>query len=94
MAKLIKRVVEYYMFYCSGCKYQHTYSVFEDGSQWKFNGDMGKASFIPSLLNRIIDQEGNETSRCHLFVTDGQIIYCADCTHELAGQTIELSELG
>jgi hypothetical protein len=29
-------------------------------------------------------------SRCHSFVTDGKIQYLSDCTHELAGQTVEL----
>jgi hypothetical protein len=29
---------------------------------------------------------------CHSFVTDGKIIYLSDCTHELAGQTIEMKE--
>jgi len=29
---------------------------------------------------------------CHSFVTDGNIQYLGDCTHELAGQTIELPE--
>lgn len=27
---------------------------------------------------------------CHSFITDGKIQYLSDCTHELAGQTIEL----
>lgn len=27
---------------------------------------------------------------CHTFVTDGRIQYLGDCTHELAGQTIDL----
>jgi hypothetical protein len=27
---------------------------------------------------------------CHSFVTDGKIQYLSDCTHDLAGQTIEL----
>lgn len=27
---------------------------------------------------------------CHSFVTDGKIQYLNDCTHELAGQTVEL----
>ncbi|MCO6690366.1 DUF6527 family protein [Pseudomonas asiatica] len=29
---------------------------------------------------------------CHSFVTDGRIQYLADCTHELAGQTIDLPD--
>jgi hypothetical protein len=31
-------------------------------------------------------------SVCHSFVTDGKIQYLSDCTHELAGQTIELED--
>ena len=27
---------------------------------------------------------------CHSFVTDGRIQFLADCTHELAGQTVDL----
>jgi hypothetical protein len=27
---------------------------------------------------------------CHSFVTDGRIQYLSDCTHELAGQTVEM----
>ncbi len=30
---------------------------------------------------------------CHTFITDGRIQYLSDCTHQLAGQTIELPEL-
>lgn len=29
--------------------------------------------------------------RCHLFVTEGKIQFLADCTHALAGQTLELT---
>lgn len=93
MTKLKKRAVTYYSFYCPGCKHEHTYSIFEDGSQWKFNGNMQNPSFTPSLLNREIDKDGKVKSICHLFVTDGKIIYCGDCTHELSGQTIPMSEV-
>lgn len=27
---------------------------------------------------------------CHSFVTDGRIQYLSDCTHELAGQTVDM----
>jgi len=29
---------------------------------------------------------------CHSFVTDGKIQYLNDCTHELAGQTLEIPD--
>ena len=31
---------------------------------------------------------------CHSFVTDGRIQFLADCTHPLAGQTVDLPEVG
>lgn len=31
--------------------------------------------------------------RCHSFVTDGQIRFLGDCTHELAGKTVDLPEI-
>lgn len=30
---------------------------------------------------------------CHTFVTDGRIQYLGDCTHQLAGQTVDLPPL-
>ncbi|WP_345255310.1 DUF6527 family protein [Flaviaesturariibacter amylovorans] len=30
---------------------------------------------------------------CHSFVTDGRIQFLSDCTHALAGQTVDLPEL-
>lgn len=29
---------------------------------------------------------------CHSFVRDGKIMFLADCTHKLAGQTVEIPE--
>lgn len=31
--------------------------------------------------------------QCHSFVTDGQIRFLSDCSHSLAGQTVELPDL-
>lgn len=31
--------------------------------------------------------------RCHSFVTDGMIQFLDDCTHDLAGQTVELKDV-
>lgn len=36
------------------------------------------------------DDDGFKCTCCHSFVTDGQIQYLSDCSHELAGQTIPL----
>ena len=31
--------------------------------------------------------------RCHSFVTDGRIQFLSDCTHALAGQTVDLPDI-
>lgn len=38
------------------------------------------------------DDPGPKCSVCHSFVRDGKIQFLNDCTHELAGQTIELED--
>ena len=30
--------------------------------------------------------------RCHSFVTDGKIRFLNDCTHEMAGETVDLEK--
>ena len=95
MPKINKKVVEYYTFYCQGCKMQHTYTVNSDNSGWQFNGNIESPTFTPSLLNRqqIMNKETEtleDKTRCHLFITNGKLEYCGDCTHELAGKTVDL----
>jgi hypothetical protein len=68
---------------------------------WGFNGDLEFPTFTPSVLVTIHwgngkpreDPEFEETEkRCHSFVTDGMIQFLSDCTHPLAGQTVNLPE--
>jgi len=98
MGKIKVRTIHYYTFYCPGCKHEHIYSVTHDNSLWGFNGNIDNPSFTPSLLNTMnVKNEktgkNEEKERCHLFVTNGKIIYCVDCTHKLAGQTVEMEEI-
>lgn len=99
MAKIKKKVVEYYSFYCPGCKHEHVYAINDDGTGWKFNGNFESPSFTPSLLNtstrknEVTGVYDVEFERCHLFVTDGKIIFCGDCKHEFAGKTVELPNI-
>jgi hypothetical protein len=56
---------------------------------WGWNGSLSKPTFTPSILVR--GQEfGSKAPRCHSFVTDGKIQFLNDCSHPLAGQTVEL----
>jgi hypothetical protein len=77
-------------FYCPGCKQYH--GVHVDKSKpvyWDFNGDYDKPTFSPSL-HITIGHYPDPPSICHSFVKDGNIQFLSDCTHKLAGQTVEL----
>lgn len=68
---------------------------------WTFDGNLEMPTFSPSLnettgslaMPNYIDDPEMPPTRCHSIVTQGKIQYCGDCTHSLAGQTIDLPEI-
>lgn len=82
-----------FTFECPGCKVGH--SVWIDASKhrvtWEYNGNIDSPTFSPSLLVRF-PWNGKEVI-CHSFIRDGKIQFLSDCTHELAGQTVEMYEV-
>jgi hypothetical protein len=74
-----------YWFWCPGCDCAHAFTV----PPWTFDGNMESPTFSPSLLCN----PNSEHGRCHLFVVDGQIKFCPDSRHALAGKTVELPEV-
>lgn len=84
-----------YAHYCPGCKTSHDYAVdapFRNGAQWTFNGDAERPTFSPSMKIEWGMGGDRPNKVCHYFVTDGQIAYCPDSTHELSGQTVLLPD--
>lgn len=78
-----------FIFFCPGCRCGHAVWVnrkASNGAIWTFNGDEDKPTFKPSLL---VD---STRGRCHSYVTDGQIQFLDDCTHDLKGQTVPLEK--
>lgn len=39
------------------------------------------------------DDDDRKCMQCHTFIADGRVQYLSDCTHPLAGQTVDLPEL-
>ena len=87
---------------CPACGHAHvprtadandTYPGAQPGPVWTFNGDMDKPTFSPSLLVTWGPPENPRKNICHSFVTDGKIQFLTDCTHSLAGQTVDLPDL-
>ena len=76
------------------------------GAMWQWNGSLDSPTFSPSILVRgtvpITDDErrrimAGETVEpkplvCHSFVRDGRIEFLGHCTHELAGQTVDIPD--
>lgn len=88
-------------FRCPGCDAVHGISHGSGaGPRWGWNGDVEKPTFTPSVLVTWCEPSDNpdefdDTSKdvkkvCHSFVTDGRIQFLGDCTHALAGKTVDI----
>lgn len=84
-------------FWCPGCKEAHTIWHGEGkGPRWTWNGNVDKPTFTPSVLvtHPAAPWEQHKVHHiCHTFVTDGRIQFLSDCTHELAGQTVDMQPM-
>ena len=88
---------------CPGCGTTHGID-----DRWQFNGDGERPTFSPSLLVRSGHYVTGQTREqcascsggykacgvCHSFIRDGKIQFLGDCTHALAGQTVDLPDCG
>ena len=80
-----------WLFRCPGCEDTHHVRG------WTWNGSKEAPTFSPSILvySHQAMREDNtiySTPQCHSFVTDGRIQFLSDCTHALAGQTVDLPD--
>lgn len=88
-------------FDCPGCEMAHMIAVKDPpagvanstttGPRWEFNGDLDSPTFSPSILTH--NPHKSRKRRCHSFIRDGRIQFLSDCTHALAGQTVDLPVL-
>lgn len=92
---------KYRRFDCPGCKGPHVLPV-TGPKAWGFNNNDERPTFTPSILVHEVKAGPDATlvapgtvlsPRCHSFVTDGRIQFLSDCTHTLAGQTVDLPEI-
>lgn len=100
----LRAVAGGYAHWCPGCEEIH---VLPHG--WTFNGDLDRPTFTPSFKHggkRRVFKDGRWTGDwvrdaagktvpmvCHYILTAGQLHYCGDCTHALAGKTVPLPPL-
>lgn len=85
------------MFWCPGCDSPHQIPVsdaHDPGRAWGWNGSAESPTFTPSILVSYSGSDagvdGAPPAVCHSFVVDGRIQFLGDCTHEMAGQTVDI----
>lgn len=90
-------VVRGHMIHCPACKCGHLFNNAEHptkgGASWTFNGNTEKPTFTPSMLITWENPWRGSKDVCHSYVTDGKIQFLPDCTHALAGQTVDLEDV-
>jgi hypothetical protein len=105
-AKIYQMDANHYAFHCPGCEGGHMVSVSGNHPVWGWNGSVDAPTFIPSIrvtgVQPLTDEEAERIYAggkieprplcCHSFVTDGRIQFLGDCTHSLAGQTVEIPD--
>lgn len=94
-----------YGHWCPGCNSGHeidTEQPNSSGAMWKFDGNMEMPTFTPSINGRwgrfadpnyVADEGHDHSGVCHYIITAGRIQFCADSTHALAGQTVDLPDI-
>lgn len=78
------------VYWCPACDGAHAVSLDmpnAQGARWRWNGHPDFPTLWPS-----VNVNASGPGRCHHFVTDGQIQYCADSQHALAGQTVDMPD--
>lgn len=85
------------LFYCAGCESPHSVAVNGhrngNGASWEWNGSITQPTFTPSLMVTWLGGKGEHSKFvCHSFVREGNIQFLQDCTHALAGQTLDLPD--
>jgi hypothetical protein len=82
-----------YIFFCPGCSTNHLINTnrFLGQPCHKLTGPLSRPTVRASILSIGDEQLGKP--HCHSFITEGRITFMQDCTHRLAGQTIDMEPM-
>jgi len=87
LGRFLRKAPDRYLHFCPACKEIHAI-----GLSWTFDGNLDAPTFAPSV--RVTWYAGGKPIKiCHYFIRIGQVQFCADSTHELAGKTVPLPPL-
>lgn len=91
------------VFHCPGCGCLHSFRLADGNLKrdpqrpiWKWNGSLDKPSLEPSLimysLYSVEERQRLKVKLCHLYLTDGVIIFLNDCEHDLKSRKVALAD--
>lgn len=88
--KPITNSVGKYVFFCPGCNDYHIVNTNpkESFPYHTLTGNLKKPTIRASVLS--IGNKNVGKHHCHSFITKGRISFLKDCTHELAGKTVDM----
>ena len=95
MSKLRTTLDDRQIFKCPCGNYHSLRTRPAPSPSWEWNGGADKPTFSSSILSTCTwtEDDGSKTDEiCHSVVRDGMIQFLSDCTHALAGQTVEIPE--
>lgn len=70
---------------------RHLNTVAVTRPSWAWNGSVDLPTLSPSLLSAGSDVSGDHL--CHSFIRAGRVQFLSDCSHSLAGQTVDLLDV-
>ncbi len=86
------------VFKCPGCAElngcsEHEFYHSIDARRWNWNNSLEKPTLSPSVRHYELHGDQTEKTTCHYFIKDGNIHYCEDSPHGLAGKTVPLPNI-
>ncbi len=86
--KMVRGMPNHPIVFCPGCE---EINVFD--TRWKWNNDVEKPTFSPSLVISAPTHFDKKKRRCHSFLRDGIWEFLSDCTHDLSGKNVPIPDL-
>jgi len=102
VSAVLRRIDGGYAHWCPGCEGMHVISTEAPYTvHWGFDGNVELPTFTPSVkityngadAGQMRDDHRAPPACCHYFVRAGQLEFCGDSTHALAGRTVPLPPL-
>lgn len=81
-----------WFFWCPGCDNPHSIN-----ETWAFDGNYESPTINPSILVTMPNPDKQKLIlvheyRCHLYIREGRIEFLSDCSHDLAGNTVDIPD--